>query len=115
MNIGKPIAWIALLLFVANLVYPAAKRDWKQGRLTSVEVTDVPVTSSRLDHRYECVVSDGIFSYTVEYERKIKAAVHDQVKFVIDKDTFVLLDADGQERSARIEKRERVLVDSGDR
>jgi hypothetical protein len=51
----------------------------------------------------------------MEYESPIKAVVHRPVKFVIERDQFILLDADGQERSARIEKRERVLLDSQDR
>jgi hypothetical protein len=105
MGTSKPIARIALLLIV-TLTYAADKRAWKQGTLISVDKTN------KVEHRYECVVSDGGFSYTMEYEHPIKAAVHHPIKFVIEKDTLVLLDADGKERSARIEKRERVFFDS---
>jgi hypothetical protein len=105
MGIRRPLAWIASLLFLATLAYPAAKRDWKQGTLAS---GDTPNT----EHRYEYVVSDRVYLYTMEYEYPIKTAVHASLKFVIEKDTFVLLDTDGTERSAHIEKRERVLVDS---
>lgn len=113
MGINKLGVPTALLLFVviASLAYASDKRDWKQGTLISVEMIDVTVTPNRVEHRYQCVVSDGTYSYTLEYEHLIKAAVHRPVKFVIDKDRFVLLDGDAKERSARIEKRERVLFD----
>jgi hypothetical protein len=111
MGISKHIAQTALLLFIATLTYAAEKRDWKQGTLISVDTT----TTRDGERRYECVVSDGTFSYTMEYEHPIKAPVHRPIKFVIEKDTLVLLDADGKERLARIEKRERVLFDTPDR
>jgi hypothetical protein len=48
----------------------------------------------------------------VAYERPIKAPVHRPIKFVIEKETLILLDADGKERPAHIEKRDRVFFDS---
>src|ERR1700687_4419431 len=104
MGISKAYAPIALLL-IAIPVYAAEKRYWKQGSLVSVEAITSPDKDER---RYECVVSDGTFSYTVEYERPIKAPVHRPIRFVIEriKDTLILLDADGKERQAHIEKRE---------
>ena len=111
MGVHKACAWIALLL-IATPVYAAEKRDWKEGRLVSVEAVISPGKSER---RYECVVSDLFFSYTVQYEHPIKAPVHRPIKFAIEKDTLILLDADGQERPAHIEKRERVFLDSPDR
>jgi hypothetical protein len=111
MGVMKPIAQIALL-FIATPTYAAQKRDWKQGRLVSVEAVTSPDKGER---RYEYVVSDITWSYTMQYEHPVKAPVNRPVKFVIEKDTLVLLDADGKERSAHIEKRERVLLDSPDR
>jgi len=111
MGISKAIARTALLYFIATLTCAAEKREWKQGTLASVEVTAVSPAPDKVVHRYECVVSDGTYFYTMEYEHPIKAAVHGPVRFVIEKDQFVLLDADGKERPARIEKRERVLID----
>jgi hypothetical protein len=111
MGISKAIAWSALsFFFIATLTCAAEKRFWKQGTLASVEVMAV-AAPDKVVRRYECVVSDGTYFYTMEYEHPIKAAVHDPVRFVIEKDQFVLLDADGKERPARIEKRERVLID----
>jgi hypothetical protein len=112
MGISKHIAQTAFLLSIATLTYAAENRDWKQGRLVSVEAITSPDKSER---RYECVVSDITWSYTVRYEHPIKAAVHSPIKFVIEKDTLILLDEDGKEQRARIEKRERVFLDSPDR
>ena len=106
MGIHKPVAGTVLLLFSAALAYAADKRDWKEGRLVSTEA---------VEHRYQCVVSDIVYSYTVEYQDPIKAVVHGRVQFAIEKDQFILLDTDGKERWGRIEKRERVLLDSPDR
>jgi len=111
MGISTHIAQTGLLLSIATLTYAAEKRDWKQGTLVSVET----ITSEKGERRYECVVSDITWSYTVRYEQPIKAAVHGPLKFVIEKDTMIILDADDKERSAHIEKRERVLLDSPDR
>jgi len=113
MGIGKACAPAALLL-VATVVFAAEIRGWKHGRLVSVEAIASPDKDER---RYECVVSDGTFSYTVEYERPIKAPTNRPIRFVVEriKDTLILLDADGKERQTHIEKRERVLFDSPDR
>src|SRR5713226_4524685 len=106
MGINNGYAFTAFLL-IATLTYAAEKRFWKQGRLVSVETT---TTSGNGDSRYECVVSDGTFWYTMEYEHPIKALIHRPIKFTIEtiKDTLIILDADGKERPAHIEKRERL-------
>src|SRR5580698_6233135 len=104
MSIRRPLAVIASLLFLA-LAHPAAKRDSKQGTLVSI---DTPNS----EHSYEYVVSDQVFTYTTDFECPIKAPVHASLKFVVEKDTFVLLDTDGAERSAPMKKRERVAMDS---
>src|SRR5580693_5548904 len=98
MAIRRSLARITSLLFLATVAYPAAKRDWKQGTLVSV---DTPNS----EHSYEYVVSDQVFTYTMDFERPIKAPVHASLKFVVEKDTFVLLDTDGAERSAHMKKR----------
>ncbi len=67
-----------------------------------------------IEHRYICTISDGEYSYVVEYEKPLKLAVHDPIKFVTEKDNLIILDADGKERSARIEKRERIQPPGGD-
>jgi hypothetical protein len=111
MGISKAYAPIALLL-IAMLAHAAGIRDWKYGRLVSVEA----ITSADKDERrYECVVSDKTFSYTIEYQHPIKALAHLPIKFAIEWNTLVLLDADGKERRAHIEKRDRVLFDSPER
>jgi hypothetical protein len=102
MNIHRICAGIILLPASAALLF-AAKRDWKQGTVVSMDEVD--------EHRYEYVVSDAAYFYTVELDRPLKTKVHDAIKFVIEQGQLVLLDADGEERSARIEKRERVLLD----
>ena len=104
---------VALLLMVlfstlSTSLLPASKRDWKQGTLVSIDMMTIPMTPKRVAHRYQVVVSDGEYLYTMEYEKPIKVAVHDSVKFVIDKERMILLDADDKERSTRIEKRERL-------
>jgi hypothetical protein len=108
MGISTHIAQTTLLLSIATLTCAAENRDWNQGRLVSVET----ITSDKGERRYECVVSDITWSYTVQYEHPIKAPVHRPIKFVIEKDTLILLDADDKEQRARIKKRERVFVDS---
>ena len=105
MGIRRPVVLIVSLLFLGTLAYPAAKRDWKQGTLVSI---DTPNS----EHPYEYVVSDQVLLYTMDFEHPIKTPVHTSLKFVIEKDAFVFLDADGAERSARIKKRERVTMDS---
>jgi hypothetical protein len=103
MRISKLVVCSAAL--IASLLLAARERDWKQGTLTSVDAT--------ANHRYECVISDGILFYTLEFEKPLKTAANSPVKFVIEKDSLILLDSDGQERAAPIEKRERVLLDPG--
>lgn len=49
--------------------------------------------------------------YTLGLDRPLKTTLHNAIKFVIEQGNFVLLDTDGAERSAQIEKRERVLLD----
>lgn len=39
--------------------------------------------------------------------------MHDALKFVIEKNNLIILGVDGKERSARIEKRERVQGEEG--
>jgi len=113
MGINKAYALTALLL-IAALAY-AEKREWKPGTFFWKQGTLVSVdtTTDKGERRYECVVSDGTLSYTVEYERPIKAPAHRPIRFVIERiqDTLILLDADGKERPAHIEKRERVFFD----
>jgi hypothetical protein len=112
MGISKPIARTALLFLIAPYTHAAGKRDWTEGRLVSVDTITTPDKGER---RYECVVSDITWSYTMQYEHPIKTPVHRPIKFVIEKDTIILLDADGKERPAHIEKRERIFYDSPDR
>src|SRR5260370_1985372 len=101
MGISKAYAALALVL-IATLVQAGGMREWKYGRLVSVEA----ITSLDKDERrYECVVSDKTFSYTIEYPHPIKALAHLPIKFAIEMDTLILLDADGKERRAHIEKR----------
>jgi hypothetical protein len=110
MEISKRILPIALAVSIGTTAL-AAKRDWNQGTLLAVEVLTMPIKKNKVGHRYQCVVSDGTYSYTVEYDHPVKTAVHDPVKFAIHKDSLVLVDLDGKERSARIEKRERVIAE----
>ncbi len=84
-----------------------ARKEWRDGQLLSVEIKDFETGKHHIDHRYLCTVADGDMHYIVEYEKPLKLAVHDPVKFFIDKDNLVILDSDRKERSARIEKRER--------
>jgi hypothetical protein len=111
MGINNACSWTVCLLIatLANATEQRVWKYWKQGRLVSVDTT----TTDDKERHYECVVSDGTFSYTVEYERPIKAPAHRPIRFVIEriKDTLILLDADGKERPGHIEKRDRVLFD----
>ena len=109
---SKSFVRVTLALLVTTLLLAAKERDWEQGTLVSVDMMTIPAKPPKVTHRYQCVVSDGAYLYTLEYEEPVKAAVHDPVKFKIEKDRFVLLDADGKKRSTRIEKRERVLPDT---
>ena len=84
-----------------------ARKEWKEGQLLSVEIKDFETGKHHIDHRPHCTVADGDIHYVVEYEKPLKVAVHDIVKFVVDKDNLIILDSDRKERSAKIEKRER--------
>jgi hypothetical protein len=86
-----------------------AKQEWREGQLLSVEIKDFETGKHHLDHRYICTVADGDMQYVVEYEKPLKSAVHDTVKFMVDKDNLIILDSDHKERPARIEKRERAV------
>jgi hypothetical protein len=95
---------------IAMPVALLAKEDpWKEGRLVAVEVKDL-MAGKKLEHRYLCTVSDGAFNYVVEYEKPLKSAVNDPIKFEIKKNTVTVVDADGKKRSAQVEKRERVAA-----
>jgi hypothetical protein len=98
---------LVALLFISGIVFAAKKRDWKEGTLVSVETMTIPAVGRNVDHRYLCTVSDGALLYTVEYEKPLKVAINDSVKFAIEGEWLTLIDADGKERSAKIEKRER--------
>lgn len=84
-----------------------ARKEWREGQLLSVEVKDFERGKNHIDHRYVCTVAAGELLYTVEFEKPLKAIVHEPVKFAIDKDKLIILDSDRKERSATIEKRER--------
>jgi hypothetical protein len=99
--------WTAWLLLAAAPIALIAKKEWRDGELVSVDIKDFETGKHHLDHRYVCTIQDGDMLYVVEYEKPVKVAVHDHVKFAVDKDSLVLLDTDRKERSARIEKRER--------
>lgn len=100
----------ANLLLLLTPVALLAKKIWRDGELVSVEIRDFEAGKHHLDKRYLCTVADGDTLYTVEYEKPLKLAVHDRIKFALDKDNLVILDADHKERSAKIEKRERAAA-----
>jgi hypothetical protein len=97
----------ACLLLAAMPAALMAKKEWRDGEVLAIDIKDFPSGKHRVDHRYLCTIADGNLQYVVEYEKPLKAAVHDMVKFVVDKDNLIILDADRKERHARIEKRER--------
>jgi hypothetical protein len=99
----------ALYLLAAVPMALFARKDWRDGQLLSVEIKDFETGKHHLDHRYICTVADGDLHYVVEYEKPLKVAVHDTVKFAVDKDNLIILDSDRKERSAKIEKRERAV------
>jgi hypothetical protein len=97
-----------LVLLVATPVALFSKAPlWKDGRLVSIDVKDL-MAGKKLEHRWVCTVSDGEFSYVVEYEKPVKLAVNDPVRFDVKKDSFTLVDADGKKRESKLEKRERL-------
>ena len=95
------------ILIAAMPLALMAKKEWKEGELVAVDIQDFETGKHHLDHRYLCTIEDNDMRYIVEFEKPVKLAVHDRVRFVIDKDKLILQDADHKERSARIEKRER--------
>jgi hypothetical protein len=96
-----------LLLAATPLALFSKAPLWKEGRLVSIDVKDL-MAGKKLEHRWVCTVSDGEFSYVVEYEKPLKLAVNDPVRFDTKKEDFTLIDADGKKRSTHIEKRERL-------
>jgi hypothetical protein len=105
MNQRRFVALLALLLLFSSILLG---ENWIQGTLVSVDVTTTHLTKKKVAHHYRCVVSDGSLLYTVEYDQPVKVAIHDPLKFAVNKDRLTLLDADGKRRSAQIETRERV-------
>lgn len=105
MEVRRFASIFAILLGLAGI---SSAENWVQGTLVSVDVTTTQVTPKKIAHHYRCVVSDGSLMYTVEYDKPVKVAIHDPVKFEIKKQRLTLLDADGKKRSAEIEARERV-------
>jgi hypothetical protein len=104
----RSVLGMALLL---SLGWPAAakKREWKNGTLVSVEVTETAnETGILVWHHYICTVTDGELNYVAQYEKPLKAIVKDSVKFVVDAGKLIISDTDGKERSAHLWKRERV-------
>jgi hypothetical protein len=79
MRVSRSVLRTTFPFFIAALLFAAKERDWNQGRLVSMEA----VTSDKGERRYEYVVSDVTYSYTVQHEHPIKAAVHRPIKFVI--------------------------------
>jgi len=97
-----------LMGFLATSVAVLAKEDfWKEGHLVSVEIKDL-MAGKKLEHRYVCTVSDGEFNYVAEYEKPLKLAVNDPVKFEVKKNSVTIVDADGKKRQTQVEKRERI-------
>lgn len=100
------------ILAIATLPFTLAarNREWRDGQLMGVEMKDFMTgkKNNHLEHRYLCAVSDGKLIYMVELEKPLKVPVHDNVRFFIDKDNLVILDSDGKQRQAKIQKRELV-------
>ncbi|HEY3840220.1 MAG TPA: hypothetical protein VGL72_26790 [Bryobacteraceae bacterium] len=95
------------MLLSVSPVFLMAMKEWRDGELIAVDIKDFETGKHHLDHRYLCAIQEGDMIYVVEYEKPVKSAVHDRVKFAIVKDSLILLDSDRKERSAKIEKRER--------
>lgn len=112
LNVPKSVLLAALVLLVTTASSPAKQREWKNGTVVSVDVMTIPTKKNKIEHRYQCVFSDAEFYYTIEFKDPLRTAVHDPIRLVIEKDSLRLVDANGKERSARIEKRERILADS---
>ena len=101
---------IGLLAVVPVALY-AKKREWREGQLISVDVKDFTTgkKQNHIMHRYVCTVADKEFRYVVEYEKPVRIAVNDRLRFTVDKDKLTLVDADGKERQATIEQRIRIV------
>jgi hypothetical protein len=54
---------------------------------------------------YRIVASD--LTYSANFDRPLKAAIHDRVRFVVKKDRLIVLDQDGKQRAGDILSRER--------
>jgi hypothetical protein len=105
MKLSRFVVLLTLLLLFAGF---SLGENWIQGTLVSVDVTTTQVTPKKIAHHYQCGVSDGSLVYTVEYDQPVKVAIHDPVKFAVNKDRLTLIDADGKKRSAQIQTRERI-------
>jgi hypothetical protein len=101
------LAWLA----ATPIALLSKEPPWKEGHLVAIDVKDL-MAGKKLTHRYVCTVSDGEFNYTVEYEKPLKLAVNDTVRFDTKKDELTLVDADGKKRSTKVEKRERIHTGS---
>ena len=98
---------LLVCLAVTSVALLAKSPPLKEGRLVSVDVKDL-MAGKKLEHRYVCTFSDGELNYVVEFEKPLKLAVNDPLKFEIKKDTVTIMDADGKKRSSQVEKRERI-------
>jgi hypothetical protein len=105
MDLSKLIGWAIPLLLIAPLTYAAEERDWKQGSLISVH-TLLPHYQVANETRYQYVVCDEDYSYTVVFKRPLRTGIRDRLKFVIDGDNLIVLDPNGNECPAPITKRE---------
>ena len=100
--------WLAYLAAMA-VALPVKAAPMREGRVVAVDIKDLMV-GKKLKHRYLCTFSDGDLNYVVEFEKPLRLAVNDPVKFEIKKDSVTIVDADGKKRSSQIEKRERVAA-----
>jgi hypothetical protein len=96
-----------VLLMAAPLALFSKAPMLKDGRVVAIDVKDL-MAGKKLEHRWVCTVSDGEYNYVVEYEKPVKLAVNDPVKFELKKDKLTLIDADGKKRETKLEKRERL-------
>lgn len=95
------------LLIAAPLALFSKAPMWKDGRLVAIDVKDL-MAGKKLEHRWVCTVSDNEFNYFVEYEKPVRLAVNDPVRFELNKDKFTMVDADGKKRETKLEKKERL-------
>lgn len=99
-------------LFAAPLTLLGKSKEWKEGHVTAIDIKDFMTGrhNNKIQHRYLCIIGDADFNYFVEFEKPLKAAVNEKIRFAVEKDKFLLVDADGKQREAKIEKRERVQL-----